>query len=292
MPFKSEAQRRYLWANEPEIARDWADTYGSKIHAADGGIMRLPFGDGEVVDDDIMVKVELLREEYPNKYHPDVVSDEEMIEMVRANQDEETIGIGERITSGIDTMRDKLGNVKDTIGEQWGNVKDTIGSGVTSLLDNTILGRIAGNVNPFNPRAFNYQPGFQESFNQYRNQGLVNPSGQITSGPMQGYNMVSGFGSNNYRNMISNRMTNQGMFGLRGPNNEIRNQNKYNELKAELQKETQRQDNQIAPASGMSYNQVVNNMVQDSSDSQRGRPGGIGGKELMARGGLASLWQR
>ena len=41
MPFKSEAQRRYLWANEPEIARDWTDTYGSKIHAADGGIMRL-----------------------------------------------------------------------------------------------------------------------------------------------------------------------------------------------------------------------------------------------------------
>ncbi len=46
MPFKSEAQRRYLWANEPEIARDWTDTYGSKIHAADGGIMRIPFAEG------------------------------------------------------------------------------------------------------------------------------------------------------------------------------------------------------------------------------------------------------
>mgnify|MGYP003646032749 CR=1 FL=1 len=41
MPFKSEAQRRYLWANEPEIARDWTDTYGSRIAAALGGIMRL-----------------------------------------------------------------------------------------------------------------------------------------------------------------------------------------------------------------------------------------------------------
>ena len=38
MPFKSEAQRRYLWANEPEIARDWADTYGSRIQKASGGI--------------------------------------------------------------------------------------------------------------------------------------------------------------------------------------------------------------------------------------------------------------
>ena len=46
MPFKSEAQRRYLWANEPEIARDWTDTYGSRIQAADGGIMRLGFYNG------------------------------------------------------------------------------------------------------------------------------------------------------------------------------------------------------------------------------------------------------
>ena len=35
MPFKSEKQRRYLWANEPEIARDWTNRYG----AANGGIM-------------------------------------------------------------------------------------------------------------------------------------------------------------------------------------------------------------------------------------------------------------
>ena len=37
MPFKSEKQRRYLWANEPQIARDWTNTYGSKIHKAEGG---------------------------------------------------------------------------------------------------------------------------------------------------------------------------------------------------------------------------------------------------------------
>jgi len=37
MPFKSEKQRRYLWANEPEIAKDWTETYGSKIKKAYGG---------------------------------------------------------------------------------------------------------------------------------------------------------------------------------------------------------------------------------------------------------------
>jgi len=39
MPFQSEKQRRYLWANEPEIARDWTDTYGSRIQKDNGGIM-------------------------------------------------------------------------------------------------------------------------------------------------------------------------------------------------------------------------------------------------------------
>jgi len=39
MPFQSEKQRRYLWANEPEIARDWTDTYGSRIRKDNGGIM-------------------------------------------------------------------------------------------------------------------------------------------------------------------------------------------------------------------------------------------------------------
>ena len=46
MPFKSQKQRRYLWANEPEIARDWADTYGSRIESNTGGISRLGFANG------------------------------------------------------------------------------------------------------------------------------------------------------------------------------------------------------------------------------------------------------
>ena len=50
MPFKSEAQRKYLWANEPDIARDWADTYGSRIQKENGGIMRLGFQNGNEVD--------------------------------------------------------------------------------------------------------------------------------------------------------------------------------------------------------------------------------------------------
>jgi len=31
MPFKSEAQRRFLWAKHPAIAKRWAEEYGSTV---------------------------------------------------------------------------------------------------------------------------------------------------------------------------------------------------------------------------------------------------------------------
>jgi len=52
MPFQSEKQRRYLWANEPEIARDWTDTYGSRIQKNNGGLtsIRQPyFSGGDII---------------------------------------------------------------------------------------------------------------------------------------------------------------------------------------------------------------------------------------------------
>ena len=47
MPFKSEAQRKYLWANEPEIARDWTNTYGSRVYKNTGGISQLVKSSGD-----------------------------------------------------------------------------------------------------------------------------------------------------------------------------------------------------------------------------------------------------
>ena len=55
MPFKSEAQRRYLWANEPEIARDWTDTYGSRIQKSNGGIMSMQGGGKNYLGEQPMV---------------------------------------------------------------------------------------------------------------------------------------------------------------------------------------------------------------------------------------------
>ena len=46
MPFQSEKQKRYLWANEPEIAREWTDRYG----ANQGGLTRTRFFTGAQKD--------------------------------------------------------------------------------------------------------------------------------------------------------------------------------------------------------------------------------------------------
>jgi len=37
MPFKSEKQRRYLWAKEPAIAKKWTAEHGSKPVGKKGG---------------------------------------------------------------------------------------------------------------------------------------------------------------------------------------------------------------------------------------------------------------
>ena len=38
MPFQSEKQKKWMWANKPEMAREWTQEYGSKVKAK-GGIM-------------------------------------------------------------------------------------------------------------------------------------------------------------------------------------------------------------------------------------------------------------
>jgi hypothetical protein len=45
MPFKSEKQRRYLFANEPKIAKEWTEKYGSKhVKKNRGGMLVKPRG--------------------------------------------------------------------------------------------------------------------------------------------------------------------------------------------------------------------------------------------------------
>ena len=87
-----------------------------------------------------------------------------------------------------------------------GNFKDTIVGGITNILDNTLLGRIAAARDATNPRAGNYNPALQGQIDFMKSQGMygTNPNTnlpQITSGVLAGKNLQSMFGSNDLMDM-------------------------------------------------------------------------------------------
>ena len=41
MPFKSEKQRKFLYANEPKVAKAWTQRYGSRIKKEKGGCITI-----------------------------------------------------------------------------------------------------------------------------------------------------------------------------------------------------------------------------------------------------------
>ena len=64
MPFQSEKQRRYLWANEPEIARDWTYKYGRRVKKLNGGITRIPFANGSLYKQNIFDQYKNIASQY------------------------------------------------------------------------------------------------------------------------------------------------------------------------------------------------------------------------------------
>ena len=52
MPFKSEKQRKYLWANEPKIAKKWASQYsqGGLAQGVVRGIGKAKQGIGKALE--------------------------------------------------------------------------------------------------------------------------------------------------------------------------------------------------------------------------------------------------
>ena len=139
---------------------------------------------------------------------------------IATGDDEDVPGMGTKAIHYIDqpvdfmmranhpTRFDPLVNTKNFVQEAPSNIKNTfgyfknrIGEGITSILDNTIMGRIAGGMDATNPRAFNYNPALQGQIDFMKEQGMygTNPTSglnQITGGVLAGKNLQSGFGLN------------------------------------------------------------------------------------------------
>jgi hypothetical protein len=83
-------------------------------------------------------------------------------------------------------------NIKNTLG----NFKNRIGEGITSILDNTIMGKIMAGFDATNPRAVNYNPALQGQIDFMKEQGMygTNPTSglnQIRGGVLSGKNLQS-----------------------------------------------------------------------------------------------------
>jgi len=187
MPFQSEKQRRYLWANEPEIARDWTNTYGSRIQKNNGGILsiRQPYFAGDIVrqlaTDWALGKAKEKAQEYG--YLPD------------STQKKGKGWIGRMLATMF------LGPVA---GLAW-----DVGSGIMSKKGMSLGSNF--NMPNFNRPTTPQQQAtqqFMQNYNVRRNP----QTGRMTSGPFAGKNLpgTSMFGSKTPKEMAQNWMKKHG----------------------------------------------------------------------------------
>ena len=218
MPFQSEKQRRYLWANEPEIAREWTDRYG----ASRGGITRLPFIAGsdpysiihggyfpddqegiETVDID-----EMASNAYKNYGHffRNQPVDEERNFLQKAiagqtqNFDNLYSGLEEKGSGIVDFLMDKGTGLRQGLSVANENYLMPALAGI---------GTIANRYNPLKEGSQNYNPDLQGQVDILDEWGMLGDQSspyKITSGPLAGKNLVSGFGTNDYRKMLQKRI--------------------------------------------------------------------------------------
>ena len=165
MPFQSEKQRRYLWANEPEIARDWTDTYGSGIAKALGG--RIPFaeagstGKTSIPEWNLAIKRQELELATTQKEKDQIQSQIDRIEADIGTGADTLLGSGEAPTKGF-----------------WGKVSDMLGMSKAEgsipteqeriALMNSVQGNDIGNAWQFDPNHV------REAIARYKMQKMMN----------------------------------------------------------------------------------------------------------------------
>ena len=96
MPFKSEKQRRYLWATNPKLAKKWTEKYGS-------------------ADTDEVQKSKSPLVEVTEESKPEVKKLEQQVK--EAKRDEQVLGrqLPENIEKLVDFMEETGGTVEDYV---------------------------------------------------------------------------------------------------------------------------------------------------------------------------------
>tara|TARA_R110002020_G_scaffold172919_1_gene363442 strand:+ start:264 stop:1043 length:780 start_codon:yes stop_codon:yes gene_type:complete len=167
-----------------------------------------------------------------------------------------------------------------------------------------VMGMIANQRNPLNPNSANYNPELQGQIDMLRSSGILgggDPSGpyRITSGPLAGKNLVSGWGTNDYNAMLQKRID---YFRKRKTRTTLQNQKMHEAIAEQERIEKQRQEEAANAAAAA---QVRANIQRYGSGDRPSTGMNVAGGEKgqsptggdvagtpFAYGGLASLWQR
>ena len=264
MPFQSEKQRRYLWANEPEIARDWTNTYGSRIQKNEGGLTSIRqgyFSGGDII------KMGL-----------------KQIAMSQAKKKAQEYGYLPQPTQkkGMGWLGKMLATM--FLGPAAGLAWD-IGSGIMSNKGMSF----GSNFNmPGSRRQTTPQQQATQRFMQNYNVGINPQTGRMTSGPFAGKNAPgsSMFGSKTPQEMAQNWMKKHGS----------------RDYQTEKQMAKQKEIRDIAAGNinlppsertitGSGQGDQGNQGKSDAGHAAAGGSGMHGGRHYN-RGGLADLWQR
>ena len=284
MPFKSEKQRRYLFANEPEIARDWTETYGSRIQKSNGGIMM----DAVIVDDDGNTY-----EESPlSNFRTEEEFNEQFKDNIQDPDDMEGYALGDP-----DTYRQCILTQLKNYANQYGinPIKTGITSAVGAAAGIPGLGFL---VNAFRSpeypssamsRSFAYgAPNMGQDYGYYGdlrhgNTPTQDQFGIHTTGP--GY---SGYYDQYARDYEAGKI-HKGKF----------QKDKYQQALAVRQANLDRIADQFGSTNETfdwsGHEQDTGGDVPDTGRSQSGRPGGSAGFGQSfhgAKGGIADLWRR
>ena len=273
MPFQSEKQRRYLWANEPEIARDWTDTYGSRIQKNEGGLTSIRqgyFSGGDIIKMGLkhIVTSQAKKKAQEYGYLP---------------QSTQKKGMG------------WLGKMLATmfLGPAAGLAWD-VGSGI---LSNRKGSSFASNFNmPGFSRSTTPQQQATQRFMQNYNVGINPQTGRMTSGPFAGKNAPgsSMFGSKTPQEMAQKWMSKYGKMDYK-TEKMMAKQKEIRDLAAGNTNEPPGQKTfkpQVTPKhSPHQHHHGGGGGGQNGTGGKGSSPSDAAGTPFN-RGGLADLWQR
>ena len=199
------------------------------------------------------------------------------------------------------TIKDKAGNVLDTgIGAgQW-----ALGAaGAAAKMPFQLLSKAANQFNPLNPQSRNYNPELQgqvDALNARNMLGDQSSPYKITSGPLAGKNLVSGFGTNDYDAMLSKKIS---WFEKRKAEKKSISDKAYQKTLQEQQRREaeKRQAATAAAAAAQVRSNIQRYGSGDRPDTGMNAPGGGRGQSPTGgnvqgtpfnTGGLVALWQR